>query len=141
MSAYDYEDTAPTSQPARKTQARHIYAVRLRTPDPALQPALDFAPPQPASSEPSIEARFAAFHAANPHVYAALRRLALAEVAQGARVVRTKHLFEQLRAAGCATASADAYKLNNIFTSHYARLLDQEPELAGRIPMRAIKAQ
>jgi hypothetical protein len=140
MNPYEAEADEP---PARKTQRRIVVTVPLRQPNPALQPALDFAPPQPAELELSIAERFARFHTANPHVYAALRSLALAEVAQGARIVRTKHLFEQLRANGCAavTAPDEVYRLNNIYTRCYARLLDQEPGLAGRIPMRKVQAE
>jgi len=138
MTANPYAEPAP----AVKRTARHIYRVPLRTPDPTLQPALDFTPPQPATGEPTIEARFQAFHTANPHVYAALRSLALAQIADGARVVRTKWLFETLRTTGCTTTGdGSGYSLNNIFTAHYARLLDQEPGLQGRIPMRAIKSE
>mgnify|MGYP007051395651 CR=1 FL=1 len=39
------------------------------------------------------------------------------------------------------TAPAEEFRLNNIYTRCYARLLDQEPRLTGRIPMRAIKSE
>jgi len=120
-----------------------IIEYSLHVPIPADQPALPFEPAQPAQGELTIEARFQQFHAANPHVYQALRSLALAEADRGARRISTKLLFEQLRARGCATdtAPSDEYRLNNIYTRCYARLLDREPELTGRIPMRAIKSE
>jgi hypothetical protein len=134
-----YEDAQPRTRRTR----RLIVEYRLPTAVPADQMPLEFDPPQPAQGELTIEARFQEFHRANPHVYQALRSLALAEVEQGARVVRTKWLFEQLRAQGCPTVTAptDEYRLNNIYTRCYARLLDREPGLAGRIPMRAIKSE
>jgi hypothetical protein len=134
-----YEEELPRTRRTR----RMIVEYSLHVPVPADQPALPFEPAQPAQGELTIEARFQQFHTANPHVYQALRSLALAEADRGARRISTKLLFEQLRARGCATdtAPSDEYRLNNIYTRCYARLLDREPELTGRIPMRAIKAE
>lgn len=134
-----YDEPAPRTRRTR----RMIVEYRLSVPVPADQPPLPLEPVQPAQSELTIEARFEQFHRQNPHVYQALLSLALAEVAQGARVVRTKHLFEQLRSQGCATVNApgEEYRLNNIYTRCYARLLDKHPQLAGRIPMRSIKSE
>lgn len=120
---------------------RVIVEYLLRGPDPNVQPPLDFDPPQPAVGALTIEERFMRFHAANPHVYAALRNLALAEAERGAQRISPKLLFEQLRAGGVATAQGDdCYRLNNVFTSRYARLLAAEPGLFGRIPTRSLKA-
>ena len=111
-------------------------------PVPADQPPLEFDPPQPATGDLTIEARFAEFHRSNPHVYTSLRELALAKAEQGARRISPKLLFEELRAGGVATATGDdPYRLNNIYTSRYARLLAAEPGLCGRIPMRSLKAE
>lgn len=125
----------------RRTR-RMIVEYRLPTAVPADQPALPFDPPQPATDDLTIAQRFEQFHRENPHVYTSLRDLALAKVGQGARRISPKLLFEELRAGGVATATGDdPYRLNNIYTSRYARLLASEPELAGRIPMRAIKSE
>jgi hypothetical protein len=140
MNANPYDEPAPRTRRTR----RMIIEYSLHVPIPADQPALPFEPAQPAQGELTIEARFQEFHRSNPHVYTLLRNLALTKLAQGAHVIRTKQLFEELRAGGVAVNMEDGfqpYKLNNVFTSHYARLLDQEPGLAGRIPMRAIKSE
>lgn len=81
----------------------------------------------------SIEERFNAFHAANPHVYAALRRLALQMRRAGHKQWSTKGAFEVLRwQYAMLTTDASGFKLNNIYTAPYARLLmQQEPELSG----------
>ena len=121
-----------------KTEARHVYTRRLHQP---VQPALDFNPPQPANLELTLEARFKAFHQANPHILAELRRLAHGHVARGARRISVKLLFEELRTRCPATAGEDGYKLNNVFTPFYARILAAEPTLAGRIELRQRKAQ
>lgn len=137
MNPYD-EPTTPT-----RRKRRIIVEYRLPTAIPADQLALPFEPAQPAPGELTIAERFERFHAQNPQVYAALLSLALAEVAQGARVVRTKDIYERLRSQGCATVTApgEEWRLNNIYTRCYARLLNQHPQLAGRIPMRAIKSE
>jgi hypothetical protein len=137
MNPYD----EPTTRTRRKR--RMMITVPLHVPVPADQPPLDFDPPQPATGELTIEARFEQFHRQNPHVYQALLSLALAEIAQGARVVRTKDIYERLRSQGCATVTApgEEWRLNNIYTRCYARLLNQHPQLTGRIPMRAIKSE
>jgi hypothetical protein len=119
-----------------------MITVPLHTAIPADQPPLEFDPPQPASGDLTIAERFEQFHRENPHVYTSLRDLALAKIGQGARRISPKLLFEELRAGGVATATGDdPYRLNNIYTSRYARLLAAEPGLTGRIPMRAIKSE
>lgn len=82
----------------------------------------------------TIEERFSAFHVANPHVYRALRSLALDLRRRGCQRYGMKGLFELLRwqSAISAKGPAEPYKLNNIYTAHYARLLIvSEPALAG----------
>lgn len=133
MNAYDAEAQL-------KTRQRHVYTAPLHQPA-ADQIPLQFDPPQPAEPELTIEARFRQFHAANPHIYQALRELALAQARAGVRQIRSKWLFEQLRAAGTAAESRDEYRLNNIYTSRYARLLDADPELHGLIPQRRLLAE
>jgi hypothetical protein len=132
VNAYDEETTI-------KRRKRFVVEAPLHQAGPG-QMALDFNPPPP-PAELTIEARFLAFHAANPHVYRALRRLALDHAAQGATRISTKLLFEQLRAEGITTAGGEEFGLNNIFTSRFARMLACEPELYGKIPMRMLQAE
>lgn len=86
----------------------------------------------------SLEEQFAAFHAANPHVYHALRRLALDMTRRGQRRIGIGMLFEVLRwQYVMATHDPNGFKLNNNYRSFYARLLhDNEPELHGVFEMR-----
>lgn len=82
----------------------------------------------------SLPEMFAAFHAANPHVYHALRRLAINMVRRGQHKIGVKMLFEVLRWQHAMTThdAASAFKLNNNYAPFYARLLmDNEPELNG----------
>ena len=87
----------------------------------------------------TLAEQFAAFHDANPHVYGALRRLALGMVRRGRRRIGMKMLFEVLRwqYAMSTTDAGSEFKLNNNYTSFYARLLaENEAELAGVFELR-----
>lgn len=112
-----------TPQPAAATQVS-IFDVLDTAAPPLREP--DYSDAQ------TTEERFAAFHAANPHVYDSLRDMALTLKAQGSRQYGMKALFEVLRFNNALRTQGDAFKLNNNYTSHYARLLmDEVPELAG----------
>lgn len=92
-------------------------------------------------AERTIEARFWAFHRAHPEVYAELRRRALLARERGfAFGIRT--LWEAMRWDWAMAKDAGAaYKLNDHFTSRYARLLmDTEPELCGMFETREIRS-
>lgn len=87
----------------------------------------------------TLAEQFAAFHGANPHVYGALRRLALGMVRRGRRRIAIKMLIEVLRWQHDMT-TADAFsefKINNSYAPFYARLLmDTEPELVDVFELR-----
>lgn len=89
----------------------------------------------------TLDQQFEAFHAANPHVYEALRRLAL-DAARRGRRLGIGALFEVLRwqyAMNTTDVDSD-YKLNNNYRSFYARLLmEKEPELAGYFETRTLR--
>jgi hypothetical protein len=112
---------------------------------PAIQPPLDLelAPIREiaVADDAPIEERFREFHLANPQVYYALHDLAMRLARQGRRRIGVKMLWETLRYSYSFATDGDEYKLNNVFTSRYARLLmDQEPELRGLIETRALRA-
>ncbi len=90
----------------------------------------------------SIDDRFADFHRANPHVYTELVVLARHAHRRGYRRIGIELLFCVLRWRSMMTTSADEYgfKLNNNFTSRYARLIMAEhPELAGIFSTRELR--
>ena len=89
----------------------------------------------------SLEEQFAAFHAANPQVYVALRALALSMRRQGVRKAGIGQLFEVLRWQYALQTRGGDFKLNNNFRSFYARLLDNEAELHGLFEMRVQRWQ
>lgn len=90
--------------------------------------------------EQTIEARFWAFHAQHPDVYAEIVRRAHLAQARGLRVgIRT--IWEAMRWDYTIERGAEAYKLNDHFTSRYARLIiDQEPDLSGFFELREIRS-
>ncbi len=89
----------------------------------------------------SIQDRFEAFDLANPHVYRTLARLA-EEWLSRHRVVGMKALWERLRWEYGVQTTEQAPRLNNDYTSRYARkLLAERPEWAGRIRIRGLQAQ
>ena len=111
---------------------------------PTVQPSLFVELTQTVSpdvaSGASIAEQFAAFHAANPQVYFALRRLALGLRGLGVQSYGIAGLFEQLRWNYTLQTRGDAYRLNNNYRSHYARLLmEKNPSLAGFFETRQLQ--
>jgi hypothetical protein len=87
----------------------------------------------------SLQDRFEAFHEANPHVYQALRDIALACYHRGKKI-GMKAIYERLRWEYILQTDDQPYRLNNIYTPYYARLLMvQEPELGGYFEIRKVK--
>ena len=85
------------------------------------------------------EAEFWAFHAENPHIYQTLEERALQLRRSGITRWGIKALWEVCRyeLALRTSTSARSFKLNNNYTSHYARLLmHNNPELAGLFETR-----
>ena len=124
----------------------HPTHVPLSPPDPPQPDALFDVRDLPellAASAPegSIEARFRAFHAANPWVYDRLRILALDLVEKGQTRIGIGQLWEVLRwQYARATKSDVGLRLNNDYRSRYARLLaEQEPRLADVFHTRRLR--
>ena len=107
-----------------------------------LQMRMDFLPlTEPEDAGESIEEQFRAFHAANPHIYRLLRALALDYKRSGQSHCGIKMLYEVLRYRSGVYTTGEPYKLNNNFTSLYARMLmDREPELRGFFEIRERRA-
>lgn len=99
------------------------------------QPSLFDPPPD------SIDARFWAYHRANPEVYERLRSKALRLRRQGFSRYSIKTLVEVLRWEDDVETDDPntGYRINNVYTSRYARLLmAREPELRGFFETRAL---
>ena len=89
----------------------------------------------------SIQAAFERFHEANPHVYRALRAVALWCVRHDKKV-GMKAIFERVRWEFMIRTRGDGYRLNNNYSSRYARLLmENEPELTGFFETRQLRTR
>lgn len=93
-------------------------------------------------SQDTIDESFWAFHQANPQVYEALRAIALWCVRNGRRM-GIKAIYERVRwELAIQTDGEEEYRLNNNYTSLYARMLmAREPELAGFFETRRRRAR
>lgn len=106
--------------------------------DPAAMEQLEltFTPPliKPVEIDPRLpnEERFALWRAANPDVEDAIVRIARHLRAGGHERGSMKMIFERLRWLHHVATKGDKYKLNNNFTSLYAReVMRTCPELRG----------
>lgn len=90
--------------------------------------------------ESRLDREFREFHDANPHIYHQLVRLARAWKAKGFTSVGMKMLWEVLRYhEGLRTRGDPSFKLNNNYTSRYARfIMEWESDLAGFFETRAL---
>jgi hypothetical protein len=90
----------------------------------------------------SIQTDFYQFHKDNPDVYRRLVALARKARSHGYSHIGIKHIWEVMRwEVMIETKGATDYKLNNNFTSRYARLImGQEPDLAGVFEVRALRS-
>lgn len=89
-----------------------------------------------------LDQEFKVFHTNNPAVYKTLVGLAREAVALGHKKIGIKMLWEVARwEIWIKTTSTDEFKLNNNFTSRYARLImDIEPDLKGIFELRGLKS-
>lgn len=88
----------------------------------------------------TIDAQFEEFHRNNPEVYEELVRLARQMKARGHKRIGIKMLWEVLRwERAMKTTDQTEWKLNNNYTSRYARLImEKEPDLKGFFVTRGL---
>lgn len=90
----------------------------------------------------SIQERFEEFDAAHPDVYVLFRRFALELIAVGRRRIGAKLLIERIRwHYVTSSAGSGEFKINNVFSSRYARkLIAERPEFADVFEVRQLQA-
>lgn len=128
-----------------KRKRRIVISYKLTVPDLQIQPSL-LQVMDPIVETPkkdlTIEERFRLFDQANPQVYQVLEQMALDLAARGHQRIGVKMLWETLRYRYAMQTSGDEdYRLDNNYTSRFARKLAQNPMLAERIEMRQLKAE
>jgi hypothetical protein len=110
------------------------YADR-RAPGPGPDRDLELA--QRSQRKPTTAERWAAFHRANPRVFAAIHDIADDMRKAGRRRIGMKAIFELLRADPTLQTSGKPFKLNNTYAPYYAReLVRLSPVFEGLIEMR-----
>lgn len=89
----------------------------------------------------TIQAQFEEFHAANPHVYKEIVRMALQWKNMGKNCLGIGRVFEVLRWNAAISTSSVDFKLNNNYRSRYVRMIeDQEPDLVGIFRTRVLQS-
>lgn len=93
------------------------------------------------SGSNTIQKRFLRFHKENPRVYDELVALCRKAKKAGHTRVGVKMLWEVMRWNIWLQIKTDeTFKLNNVFTSRYARLImDTEPDLKNVFELRILK--
>lgn len=94
-----------------------------------------------APPEDSIQAAFLRFHGENPQVYAELVKLCREAREHGRRKIGVKMLWEVMRwNLWLRIKSDDDFKLNNNYTSRYARyIMKMEADLANIFDLRELQ--
>jgi hypothetical protein len=88
----------------------------------------------------TLDARFEEFHASHPWVLEALEELTAKWLAAGGGCIGVKALFEQLRWSPPGAMPGELFRLNNDFTSRYARLLcARHPEWVAVFQLRTLR--
>jgi len=101
----------------------------------------DMVRPDDTGEDDSINGRFQSFHAANPKVAYMLTQMALQLQHNGVKRWGIKALYEALRYQVLIATGKDGFRLNNDYTSRYARLImDTEPALTGFFSTRMLRS-
>lgn len=88
-----------------------------------------------------MDAKFWKYHEENPEIFERLVEMTKAAKARGRKHVGMKMMFEVIRWEQSLTAKSDIFKINNNYTSRYARLItDTYPELYGMFETRRIRS-
>jgi hypothetical protein len=90
---------------------------------------------------PNIQERFEEFHKANPRIYDLLVRFALEVKDRGFSRYSIDAIIQRVRWHVTIETKSSDFKLNDHFTSRYARLImSRVPELDGFFEVRELKA-
>jgi len=90
----------------------------------------------------TIQERFVGYHATHPEVYAAIVRFARDVRAKGHRRFGIRVIWERARWFLSIERTEGEYKLNDHYTSRYARLvMEQEPDLRDFFEVRNLRQE
>lgn len=84
---------------------------------------------------------FKLYHAENPKIYEAFRRLAFQLVDRGYNRIGARQILEVIRWETMVSGN-DQYKINNNYSADYARLFEKDhPQFVGIFMKRLLKYQ
>ncbi len=96
----------------------------------------------PSKIHDDIQARFEIFHKDNPKIYEMLVRFSFEAKEAGFKRFSIRPIVERLRWYIQIETKGDAFKINNDFSSRYARkIMQAEPELTNFFETRILKAE
>ncbi|MHC4158885.1 MAG: hypothetical protein ACYSSO_07375 [Planctomycetota bacterium] len=90
-----------------------------------------------------LDAKFWIYHEENPHVFELFTKFAVMAKSAGYQYYSAKAIFERVRwQINIETKDPEGFKLNNNYTSRYARLLvDRRPAFNGFFRNRVLKTR
>lgn len=84
--------------------------------------------------------KFCAYHEANPHIYIEFADMTRRTINRGFKHYSAKGIFELMRWHTGVSADRDCFKINNNYTSFYARLFEENhPQHKGFFRKRTSK--
>jgi hypothetical protein len=84
---------------------------------------------------------FQKYHAENQHIYQEFKRLAKMLISRNCKRIGAKQIFEYIRFQTMISGN-DGWKLNNSYSSDYARLFEEEhPYWVGYFQKRVCKVK
>jgi len=87
-----------------------------------------------------ISSAFAEFHRENPHVYSHFKDFATRAILAGVRRTSSKFIIERIRWELMVETRSSDFKINNNFTSRYARLFIEDfPQHHELFALRELK--
>jgi len=95
---------------------------------------------QPSLFESRLDTLFIKYHADNPAIFEHFKRFALQLRGRGFRHFGAKAIMERIRWEVALQTGRDGFKINNNYTSRYARLLERKlPMFRGFFRKRALQ--
>lgn len=89
----------------------------------------------------TIQDAFQQFHKNNPDVYSGFKTLAFKAIKAGKKKISSKAIINVLRWEFSFSVESTKFKINDAFTSRYARLFIKDyPEYKSRFELRALRA-
>ncbi len=91
--------------------------------------------------ETKLDRKFLSYHTANPHVYILFQKYARQMLNAGRKRYSARTIIHRIRWHADLQTSGDPFKMNNNYTSRYARkLMTDDPSFDGFFELRELKS-